>query len=90
MFLATKKATVNKINYLYILSSPLVNKFYTDRKNNIKTFHTIKERVNFLIELSTEITIQIFDIVLKIWPKFKQVSKKSTDPRTFETTAFDE
>ena len=49
VFLATKKETVNKINYLYILSSPLVNKFYTDRKKNIKTFHTIKERVNFLM-----------------------------------------
>ena len=74
MFLATKKATVNKINYLYILSSPLENKFYTDCKYDIKTFHTIKERVNFLIELSAEITIQIFKIVLKIWPKFEEVS----------------
>ena len=33
VFLATKKATVNKINYLYILSSPLENKFYTDCEN---------------------------------------------------------
>ena len=88
--MATKKATVNKINYLYILSSPLENKCYTDRKYDLKTFHTIKERVNFLIELSAEITMQIFEIVLKIWPKFKQVSKKVPTPRTLEPTVSNE
>ena len=57
VFLATKKATVNKINYLYILSSPLENKFYTYYKNDLKTFHIIKQRVDFSIELSAEIKI---------------------------------
>ena len=75
---------------MYIVSIPLGNKFYTYYKNDLKTFHIIKQRVDFLIELSAEITIQSLKIVLKFWPKFEQVSKKVPTPRTLEPTAFDE
>jgi hypothetical protein len=47
--------------------------------------------MNFSIELSREMTIQIFTIVLEYresWPKFEQVTKNLQTPRTLELFAF--
>ena len=36
-----------KINYLYVLTCPLGQKFHTDSKHDLKKFHTITEGYNF-------------------------------------------
>ena len=51
MFLVMRKQLNLKINYLYVLISPLEGKFHTDFKNDLKKFHTITDGPIFLIEL---------------------------------------
>ena len=58
---------------------PLGRKFNRDIKNDLKKFHTISEGYTFVIKLLGEMKIQIFKIVWERWPKFIQVTKKSTD-----------
>ena len=52
-----------KINYLYILTSPLEQKIYADSESGLKKFHIIPEGQKTLIEFSGGMTIQIFKIV---------------------------
>ena len=54
MFLVMRKQLNLKINYLYVLISPLERKFHADSKNDLKKFHTITEGHNFLIELQLQ------------------------------------
>ena len=48
VFLAKKKSFVHKINYLYILTSPLESKVHTNSKTGPKKSHTIIEGHKFL------------------------------------------
>ena len=46
--------------------------------------------LNFLIEVSRKMTIQLLKLYGKSWPKSEQIIKKVTTPRTLEPLAFDE
>ena len=59
VFFAQRKAIAIKINYLYVLTSPLGRKFHADSKHDLKKFHTILEGPKFFVGLPREMTLQI-------------------------------
>ena len=80
VLMGRKKAMFLKIHYFHILVGPLRRKIHTHSKSNLKTFHTILEGSEFLIELSQKMIIQTFKCV---WEKagLEQVAKKVPPPR---------
>ena len=91
VFLVKKKAFVHKINYLYILTSPLESKVYADSETGLKKSHTIIEGHKFSdSNCAGEMAIQVCKSVWGKLPKFEQVSKKSTriDPSDVATLSF--
>ena len=63
VFLAASKAVAHKINCLYVLACPFARKFHTVSTTDVKTFHTIKVRLAFFIEIPEEMNIQNFKTV---------------------------
>ena len=89
VFLVKKKALVHKINYLYILTSPLESKVYADSKTGIKKSHTIIEGHTFSdSNCGGEMAIQFCKSVWGKLPKFEQISKKRIDPSDVATLSF--
>ena len=50
VLLAETKEIQIKINYLYVIKSPLEQKFHVDSKASLKKLHTIQKRHKFLIK----------------------------------------
>ena len=46
--------------------------------------------MNFGVQISGELTMQILKLHGESWPKFKQVSEKAPTARTLQLLAFDE
>ena len=66
-------------------------KFHAYSKNDLKTFHKLFEpysSIKFFMELSGKWLHKVLKLYGKSWPKFKQVTKKSTDPSDFGTLSF--
>jgi hypothetical protein len=61
--MGSRKAISFNIHRFHVLTGPLGQKFHADTKNDLKKFHTISEGLNFSIELSGGMTIQILRTV---------------------------
>ena len=79
-----------KIDYLFVLTDPLAQKFHAYSKTDLKISIKYQNGIDFWIELQREMTIQNFKLYWESWPKFEHVIKKKTALRTLESLAFDE
>ena len=80
-----------KINYLYVLTSPLKRKFQVDSNTDLNRFHLITERHFFLIRVSGKwlyMRIRIFKNCMRKAGLNLNRYQKSTDPSDLGAVCF--